>query len=335
MADRAAAGAEAGPRPERHASVPRPMPPADTWQRRIRLRHLEVLRIIAQEGSLTAAAVALDITQPAVSQWLADIEAALGERLFIRGQRLRPTPFAAPVLAHAERVLRDAQHLGEQVRAIREGGTGQVRIGAMQVANVTLVPAMVLQMQKEAPGVELSLVEGTAAELWARFERNELDLLITRLEARALASGLPHRRLFSDHHRVVCKPGHALLRRRRPGWADVAVLPWVMPPADTPLRLAVEATFAAQGLALPPVILASGSSTVLTALLGRTDALAVMSSLAAAHFEAQGALRCLNLTLTHDIGDVGLVWQERQPGAALDLVLSCLERCSRALGNAA
>jgi DNA-binding transcriptional LysR family regulator len=62
---------------------------------------------------------ALDITQPAVSQWLADIESAAGARLFERGRRLRPTPFAAPLLAHAERVLQDAQRALGEVQAIR------------------------------------------------------------------------------------------------------------------------------------------------------------------------------------------------------------------------
>jgi DNA-binding transcriptional LysR family regulator len=114
---------------------------AAQWTRRIRLRHLEVLLTIARHGSLTAAAAALDITQPAVSQWLADIEAAAGARLFERGRRLRPTPFAAPILAHAERVLQDARRTLAEVQAIRSGGSGRVRIGAMPVATAALVPA--------------------------------------------------------------------------------------------------------------------------------------------------------------------------------------------------
>ena len=65
---------------------------ASQWTRRIRLRHLEVLLTIARHGSLTAAAAALDITQPAMSQWLADIEAAAGARLFERGSA--PAPHA-------------------------------------------------------------------------------------------------------------------------------------------------------------------------------------------------------------------------------------------------
>jgi len=301
---------------------------AAAWLRRIRYRHLEVLLAISRHGSLTAAAAALDMTQPAASQWLADIESAAGARLFERGRRLRPTAFAAPVLAHAERVLNDAQRVVDELDAIRSGGTGQVRLGMMQVAAASLVPTVALALRKTSPGIGLTVVEDVAAGLWARFERNELDMLVTRLDARALGSGLPHQRLFADQHRIVCGVHHPLLSHRRPTWRDLARCPWVMPPPGTPLRNAVEMTFATAGIALPEVLLSSASSTNNSVLLSRTDALGVMSSAAAAHLESHGVLRSLPLVLTHDMGDVGLVWREARPGPAIAALLQAFERAA-------
>ena len=60
------------------------LPGLAQWISRLKLRHLTVLVSIARHGSLTAAAEALHMSQPAVSKWLADIEAALGVRLFAR-----------------------------------------------------------------------------------------------------------------------------------------------------------------------------------------------------------------------------------------------------------
>lgn len=298
-----------------------PPEPAPTWLRRMRFRHLEVLLAISRHNSLTAAAAALDITQPAVSQWLADIEAAAGVRLFVRGQRLRPTPFAAPLIQHAERVLNDAQRAIGEVHALRAGGVGSVRLGAMQVAAASLVPAVVLQLQRDAPDIALTLIEDGAAGLWARFQRNELDVLVTRLDARALASGLPQQRLFSDPHRVVCRAQHPLLSRRRLGWRDVARYPWVLPTPGTPLRQAVELTFATAGVPLPRVLLASVSPSCNPVLIQQSDALAAMSGGAAAQLQAQGLLSRLPLALTHDIGDVGLVWRDAKPGPAVAALL--------------
>jgi len=304
---------------------------ATQWTRRIRLRHLEVLLAIARHGSLTAAARSLGITQPAVSQWLADIEAAAGVRLFDRGQRLRPTPFGAPVLAHAERVMQDTQRALAEVATLRGGGSGRVRVGTMQVAAVSLVPATVLRLRAVSPGIELTLVEDVATGLWARFERNELDLLVTRLDARALGSGLPHQRLFADRHRVVCGPDHPLAARRRVTWRDVARYPWLMPTSGTPLHEALCASFASAGVPLPATLLTSISANANLALLRATDALGLQSSAVAAQTHAQRVLVALPLALTHDIGDVGLVWREidRTPGAALETVLEAFAAANR------
>lgn len=301
---------------------------AGQWTRRIRLRHLEVLRVIARHGSLTAAAGALGITQPAVSQWLADIEAAAGVRLFERGQRLRPTPYAAPILAHAERVLEDAGRALAEVASIRAGGSGRVRVGTMSVAAASLVPEVMLRLRARSPGIELWLVEDIAVQLWSRFERNELDVLVTRLDARVLGSGLPHRRLFADRHRVVCGPNHPLARRRRVAWRDAARYPWLMPTAGTPLYEALTATFAAAGVALPQVLMTSVSATANVTLFTRTDALGVQSGALAARMHEQGTLVALPLTLAHDTGDVGLVWRDRVAGAVLEAVLRAFVEAS-------
>jgi DNA-binding transcriptional LysR family regulator len=308
-------------------SLPRPeaRPGGEAWTRRLRFRHLEVLLAIARHGSLTATGEALDITQPAVSQWLADIEAAAGAPLFIRGQRLRPTPFAAPLLAHAQRVLNDAQRTLEELQAIREGGSGRVRIGTMQVGAVALVPAVVLRLRKAGPGIALSLLEDVTAGLWSRFERNELDLLVTRLDARALASGMPSRRLFADRHRVICGPRHPLARRRRLGWQDVAGYPWLMPTEGTPLHQALEASFAGAGLPLPAPMVTSVSSVANGVLLAQTDVLGLMSTVLAERLQRQGQVAALPLTLSPDVGDVGLVWREAEPGPALAAVLRAFD----------
>lgn len=254
-----------------------PQSAAALWTRRMRLHHLDVLLAIARHGSLTAAAAALDITQPAMSQWLADIEAAAGVRLFERGRRLRPTAYAAPLVAHAERVLQDARRTLAEVQAIRSGGSGRVRIGAMPVAAANLVPAAVLQLHAQAPGIELTLVHDIAATLWAQFERDGLDLLVTRLDARTLGSGLPQQRLFADQHRILCRPGHPLAGRPRVAWRDAVRHPWLMPPAGTPLQQALHATFVAAGVPLPTTMLTSTSVPTNVELMKRSDALGVQS----------------------------------------------------------
>lgn len=311
-----------------------PQSAAALWTRRMRLHHLDVLLAIARHGSLTAAAAALDITQPAMSQWLADIEAAAGVRLFERGRRLRPTAYAAPLVAHAERVLQDARRTLAEVQAIRSGGSGRVRIGAMPVAAANLVPAAVLQLHAQAPGIELTLVHDIAATLWAQFERDGLDLLVTRLDARTLGSGLPQQRLFADQHRILCRPGHPLAGRPRVAWRDAVRHPWLMPPAGTPLQQALHATFVAAGVPLPTTMLTSTSVPTNVELMKRSDALGVQSGAVSADLQAQGHVVALPLRLVHDTGDVGLVWRDPSPGPVLATVLQAFTDAASGLGRA-
>ena len=168
-------------------------------------------------GSITAAAEELGATQPAVSQWLAEIESALGVTLFVRGRQIRPTPFLAPVVRHARRMLADSHELRSELQAVADGAVGNVRVGVMLAAAVQVVPQMIVQLQSASVGPHLQVVEDIAAGLWARFERHELDLIVGRLDERAFGVGLRQESLFNDVHAVVARMGHPLTRKRNVG----------------------------------------------------------------------------------------------------------------------
>jgi DNA-binding transcriptional LysR family regulator len=302
---------------------------SSTRARWLKLRHLEVLLAIARAGSLTAAAELLHMSQPAVSQWLADIEAALGVPLFLRGRRLRPTPYADAVLRHAERTLGDTQRLQQEIAAIRGGAVGLVRIGTMMAGASGLLPSVVRRIRRDDSMVRMVVVEDIAAGLWSRFERNEIDLILGRLDEHALGSAYMREALYQDPYRVICGPQHLLARRRRLTWADTMRFPWIMPPSPTRLRQAIEATFTKQGLALPEVWLDSVSFTTNQVLLQETECLSVLSHSAARYYKSLKLLQELPLELTVNIGDVGMVWSDPRPGPALLRVLDALREESR------
>ena len=305
---------------------------ATEWIRRIRLRHLEILQTIAQQGSLTAAANALNMTQPAASQWLADIEAIVGFQLFVRGRRLKPTPYAAPLLRHVERVLGDTRRVMDEMAAVHGGDGVLVRIGIMLVAASQLIPDAVKDLRNNGSEVRLELFEDNATGLWSRFERNELDVIIGRLDERALSSGYPNERLFADQYCVVCRPDHPFARKRKPVWSDATKYPWIMPPHGTPLRVAIEATFAKEGAKTPVAWLDSVSLTTTQVLLRDTDCLAVLSRAAADYAHSLGILKAMPLVLNNDIGDVGdvgMIWKDSEPDPELESVLNAIRQANQ------
>lgn len=291
---------------------------------RLRLRHLEVLLAIERCGSLTGAAEDLQSTQPAVSQWLAEIESALGVPLYTRGRQIQPTAFLPPVLRHARRMLADSHQLESELQAVAAGTVGDVRLGVMLVAAVELVPKAIVQLQSQARHPQLRVVEDIAAGLWSRFERNELDIIVGRLDERAYRAGLLQETLFDDVHAIVVRPQHPLARKRRVRWSDLRSYPWVLPPSDTALRRAIDASFLDNDMTPPQVWLESASTTVTEEVLRLTDCIGVQSGAAASRNQKQRSLARLALNLSSNVGPVGMVWDTRESSQAIDMVLAAL-----------
>lgn len=291
--------------------------------RRVRLRHLEVLLAVAQHGSLSATARAIGASQPAVSQWIAEVESAIGVPLFVRGRQLRPTPHLPTVLRHARRMVADSQQLALELQAISDGLGDRVRVGTMLAASAGLLPKALVRLRAGGEPLRVSVVEDIAQGLWERFERRELDLIVGRLDERVHAPNVTSEPLYDDPHCIVAGPTHPLLGTR-PTWKRAAAHPWILPPAGTRLRAAIDATFVDQGLPPPTPWVESVSSTLNQWLMRETDCLGVLSGGAARRYAGQKLLRVLTLRLKYDVGPIGMAWDAREPGPALQRLLQAL-----------
>lgn len=298
--------------------------PAAPWARRLRLRQLQLLQQVERCASLTAVAEALHLTQPAVSQQLAEIEGALGVPLFERGRGLKATPSGLAALRWAAETLAGAQRLEGELQALRQGASGRVRMGLMLVAALELVPRTVARLAAEEPGLRLVLHEDIMQSLWPQLLDGELDVLVGRIDDRVRKAGLPHAPLVEDRHCVAVRAGHPLLRRRRLAWADTQAYPWVLPPDDTALRQAVVATFASAGLAAPRPRVESSSLAATQAMLRSSDCLGLMSGTAGRIARQDGLLHTLPLALAGPEAPVGVVWRGLQPAPAVTRVVEAL-----------
>lgn len=306
--------------------------PAADWARRLRLRQLQLLQELARRNSLTAVAEVLHLTQPAVSQQLAEIESALGVPLFERGRGLRPTPFGQAALRWAAETLAGARRLDAELQALREGASGRVRLGVMLVAALELVPRTVARLAVEDPGLRLVVHEDILQGLLPRLADGDLDVFVGRIDDRVRNAGLPHATLVEDRHCVALRVDHPLTRRRRLTWADTLSYPWVMPPDETALRRAVVSTFASEGLAAPRPRVESTSLAATQAILRGSDSLGLISGTAGRIARGDGLLGTLGLVLAGDEAPVGVVWRHAQPAPAVTRVVQALRAEGALLG---
>ncbi|MFI5045782.1 MAG: LysR family transcriptional regulator [Acidimicrobiia bacterium] len=212
------------------------------------LRHLETIVAIADEGSFTAAADALNTVQSNVSDQVRQLEQELEVPLLVRGRRgAEPTEFGVVVLDRARRVLRELEAMRVDLSMIQGLEVGHARLGVVGTASRWLVPELAADLKARAPGVHLRINEGASERLFVEVVEGELAQAVVTLP-------VEDRRLVADHLLdeelvALVGPGHDLPTPPVP-LAVIAALPLVLPPERNPLRIELEAAARSQGLTL-------------------------------------------------------------------------------------
>jgi molybdate transport repressor ModE-like protein len=195
------------------------------------VRRLQVLREVARQGSLSAAARELDYTQPAVSHHIARLEDEVGTPLLVRaGRGVRLTEAGAALAAHADDLLARMSAAEDDVAAIAGLRAGRVRLAAFPSATATIVPPAVAALRAAHPGVGVSFVEQEPPEALAALRAGELDLAVAFAYPEAPDGDQPwleHVELFSDPLLAVLPAGHRRARARRLKLADLAGETWI------------------------------------------------------------------------------------------------------------
>lgn len=143
-------------------------------------RQLEIFRAIMRDGSLTAAANSLAVSQPAVSKVLHHLESQLGYKLFERiGGRLAPTAEAHLLYGDADRVFREIEVLKELARTIGERKIGLLRIGASLPVTFSLLPQALAAFRASHPTVKIQLHTLPKREITEQLLIGDIDLGLT------------------------------------------------------------------------------------------------------------------------------------------------------------
>jgi molybdate transport repressor ModE-like protein len=144
------------------------------------LRRLTVLRAVAREGSFSAAARALDYTQPAVSHHISRLEQEVGTTLLLRTPRgVRLTDAGEALVQHAEAVITRLSAAEDEVAEIAGLRTGRVRVAAFPSGSATLIPAAARALRDAHPGVSLTLEEAEPPEALELLRTGEVDVALT------------------------------------------------------------------------------------------------------------------------------------------------------------
>jgi len=143
----------------------------------IHFQQLTYLREVERAGTFTEAARRLHVSQPALSQSLAELERRVGLPLFeARGRRRELTEVGREAVRFASEVLGRTSEFQEWVASYREGGAGTLTVGMIDAASLYALPGAVREFREQHPEVRLQLIVDTSGTLVDRLRRYELDL---------------------------------------------------------------------------------------------------------------------------------------------------------------
>jgi LysR family cyn operon transcriptional activator len=155
------------------------------------VRHLRYFVAVVDSAGVSAAARRLRITQPALSRQIRDLETQLGIRLFDRiGRRLRLTTGGQDLLRRCRSVLADVASIEEHARAIQQGTTGLLTVGATPQTLESVVAGFLVQFRRRHPTVDVQLVEDGGLALIRRVERGDVHVALSVAHGDQLASRL-------------------------------------------------------------------------------------------------------------------------------------------------
>jgi len=275
---------------------------------RIDPRRLLDLLAVARYGSFSSAAEALNVSQPGLSQSIAQLEHGLGVRVLERDRRgARLTEFGRVLVFHA-RALDSLLGRAKEEMGLRSLGIeGPLAVGITPITAAALVPQALAMLFQESPQVSVSVVEGLDDELMAMLRARELDMVVSRL--RPGIAGVDSEPLIMSDWALIMRPKHPLAVRPSIALGDTSGVQWVLPAGGSAFRRQMEVVFSEAGVAWPTCGISTNSILAIKAIVMNTECVTMMSP-ALVEVECQaGRLHALPLKDMAPLQPVGVMWR--------------------------
>lgn len=225
---------------------------------RLRFSQLQLLVHVNETGSLRAAASVVNLTQPALSRSLKELEEAFGFAVFDRTRNgLVATNEGAIVIKGATLLLEELDHIRNDALQAREAAT-TLRIGALPFLCQSYLPQVLAELTKGNVPPRVELREGGVVSLLKSLEQGQLDVILSGdPDVHHMLRGYKYESLFRAEFLVLAQAGSRLVRRRAVNWRELATERWVLPARGAIMRRTIDDWFMRNGMLPPKPVLES------------------------------------------------------------------------------
>ena len=240
-----------------------------SFLRNLNVRQMLDLLAVVDHGGVTAAARALNVSQPALTRSVRQLEETLDVSLLARvGRGVVPTRFGRSLAQHARTIEAELRHATRDLSDLRLAKGGHLAIGASPIGMATLVGPAISRLHAAYPAVTVD-VRNDAFELQLdALDRGELDIVIGALFGGAgTHEHLVEEVLFQNTLSVIVRGDHPLTRRANLTIADLAGEAWVIARGSATIRQLVANEFKFEGCDPPKIAVETDSMLCVKGLL--------------------------------------------------------------------
>jgi DNA-binding transcriptional LysR family regulator len=311
---------------------------SDRIGRRLKLHDLHVLMSVVQSGSMGKAAALLHTTQSAISRSIAELEHAVGVRLLDRSrQGVAPTEYGRALLEGGAAVFDGLSQAVKRIEFLADPTVGSLTVGATEMANAGLLPAIFLRLRRRNPGLSMHVTPVPAvAQQYQDLRERKVDLIVGRIPP-AVDKDIEAEILLRDPIVVAAGANSPWARRR--GKVELSQLmdePWALPPLGTLISSVVADVFRSHGMDFPPRGAATGSIHLCSSLVATGIFLAMFPKSVLRLADSLPPLKILPVKLPIPAWPVGIMTlKNRMPSPVAKLFIQTARDVTRPLGQEA
>jgi DNA-binding transcriptional LysR family regulator len=206
------------------------------------VKHLRAFMVLAQERNFTRAAERCNLSQPAFSTLMRNLEQQAGVRLFNRSTRMVELTAEGRVFeATAARLLHDLDGAFGELQDHVQRRKGRITIAALPSLAGGALPPVIARFLRQHPGIEVILKDITADDCLEAVRARQADFALTA--AIKPGADLSSEPLLADSFHLVCRDDHPLAARKKLALRDVAGLPQIFFRRESSIRQHIDAAF--------------------------------------------------------------------------------------------
>ncbi len=242
----------------------------------LNLRRIRAFIAVAEFKSVSEAARRLNMTPPAISKSLRELEQSLDAVLLSRTQQgMFLTAAGEAFFVRAKLAVSELEQGADEIAMLKGNADNRIVIGALPNGSQPIVPIAVANVLRKRPAMRVSIRGGSYDLLETAVRAGELDMVVGGLREGVEREGLVTEILFHDELSIIVRPDHPLVKRRKIPVNALAAYRWLLPDLESGLRERVEGAFDRANLKRPMDWLEVTPLSAMRTILRETDYLAV------------------------------------------------------------